>query len=360
MRVFAQSSRCPSQVLFAFDDIATPDVEHIRWAVAYSTVKGCDRLVSRIIDRIGAERWNGIEKQFVTSLDFGLTEPSALEYLQRIPNSKVFVANPEVARRPGFRPARAFHPKLYLFGGPSRSGYVVGSANLTNSALISNTEVVLAGDDQPMNGGWDQAWRELLLDASPLTDDLIKEYRENWKRPAATKHVVEPEPKLAEPIIVKGEKKSLWNALESKAVDPQSFNHFWIEAGTMSSGGSHNQLELPRGANRFFGFSHSLYGDEHVTIGTPVLTLKGTSWSDRPLTWHGNNRMERLNLPTLAQGGFDYRNTSVLFRRHPGGFEIDVLPWNDDGAVAWRSASVEQDTVFRLGERATSRICGLF
>jgi len=361
MRVFAQSSRCPSQVLFAFDDIATSDVEHIRWAVAYSTYAGCDRLVKRIINRIGAEKWNDIDKQFVTSLDYGLTEPNALEYLKKIPKSKVFVANPGVANRPGFRPARAYHPKLYLFNGPTKSGYVVGSANLTNSALISNTEVVLAGNEEPTNGGWDQAWRELLRDASPLTDELIREYRDNWKRPS-TKHVVVPDPTPVAPSIDKKEKLSFWEAIESGAINAQAFSHLWVEAGSMLSGGSNNQLELPRGANQFFGFDFTQYGTSKKAepIGKPLLTLKGTPWTDRKLTWHGHNRMERLNLPTLAQGGFDYSWTSVLFRRHSGGFEIDVLPWDDDGAVACRAASVEQDSVFRLGERSTSRICGLF
>ena len=31
--------------------------------------------------------------------------------------------------------------------------------------------------------------------------------------------------------------------------------------------------------------------------------------------WHGNNRMERINLPMPAQGGFDYRDPAGLFRR---------------------------------------------
>lgn len=114
-----------------------------------------------------------------------------------------------------------------------------------------------------------------------------------------------------------------------------------------------------RGANRFFGFAHATYGSAHVTIGYPTLTLGGTTWRDRPLTWHGNNMMERINLPTRAQGGFDYRNTAVLFRRNLGGFEINVFPWHDDAAVAWRAASHAIGTVFRLGERGR-RICGLF
>ena len=69
--------------------------------------------------------------------------------------------------------------------------------------------------------------------------------------------------------------------------------------------------------------------------------------------------MERINLPTQAQGGFDYRDTAVLFRRHDSGFEINVLPWDDDGAVAWRAASDTLKSVFRLGGHG-QRICGLF
>jgi hypothetical protein len=69
--------------------------------------------------------------------------------------------------------------------------------------------------------------------------------------------------------------------------------------------------------------------------------------------------MERINLPTRTQGGFDYRNTAILFRRHPDGFEIDVLPWQDQGAIAWRNASETLGVSFRLGGRG-ERICGLF
>jgi hypothetical protein len=49
----------------------------------------------------------------------------------------------------------------------------------------------------------------------------------------------------------------------------------------------------------------------------------------------------------------------VLFRRHTSGFEIDVAPWDDDAAIAWRAASETLGTVFRLG-KVGSRICGLF
>lgn len=357
MKIFVQNGRCPSQVLFAFDEVTDTNVQQIRWAVAYSTRRGCERLVGRISTRMGKSQWEKSKKQFITSLDFGLTDPSALEFLASLPASKVHIANPEVVNKPGLMSGKAYHPKLYLFDAAESTGYVVGSANLTNSALIANTEVVVAGRETPENSGWNEVWTELLFNAAPLTTGLLEDYRRKWIRPK--RRAVEPDPKLSPPVIRPRDKPVFWEAITTEGIPPMAFNHLWIEAGSMSSGGSHNQLELPRGANRFFGFSHTNYGEAHVTIGHPTLTLRRQSWTNRPLTWHGNNRMERINLPTLAQGGFDYRNTAVLFRRHERGFEVNVLPWDDDGSVAWRAASDSLRTVFRLGERGT-RICGLF
>lgn len=357
MKLFVQHKNQPSQVLFAFDEVLAPTIDQIRWAVAYSTKKGCERLINRVADRMGKARWDRTQKYIVTSLDFGLTEPAALEFLANQPHSQVHVANPAVHTRPGFRPAQAFHPKLYLFDRPGVTGYVVGSANLTASALISNTEVVSAGEEEPANTTWNDAWTELLHDARPLTQELLRDYRRLWRR--AKLRPVDLDPPVARPVIRPASKPVFWDAITTGTVSPLAFAHFWVEAGSMSSGGSHNQLELPRGANRFFDFAHATYGSAHVTIGYPTLTLGGRVWRDRPLTWHGHNMMERINLPTRAQGGFDYRNTAVLFRRHPGGFEINVFPWDDEAAIAWRAASDAIGTVFRLGERG-QRICGLF
>ncbi|MGI8981842.1 MAG: phospholipase D family protein [Pirellulaceae bacterium] len=360
MKIFAQNSRCPSQVLFAFDEVTDASVEKVRWAVAYSTRPGCIRLTDRISARIGKAKWERAEKQFITSLDFGLTDPGALEFLASLPASKVHIANPEVVRKPGFRPERAYHPKLYLFDSANDTGYVVGSANLTNSALMTNTEVVTAGKETPKNGSWNDVWNQLLFNTAPLTTALLEEYRKKWVRPKPRE--VEPDPKPMPPTIMPGNYPVFWEFVANGRVDPAAFNHFWVEAGSMSSGGSHNQLELPRGAHRFFKFPQTEYGESHVTIGAPTLTLRGSLWNDRLLTWHGAkkmNKMERINLPTQIQGGFDYRHTAVLFRRHASGYEINVLPWDDDGAVAWRAASDALKTVFRLGERGP-RICGLF
>src|SRR5215471_1538321 len=115
MKIFAQNNHCPCQVLFSFDETVDANVKQIRWAAAYSTHRGCERLVERVSARMGKSAWKKSPKQFVTALDFGLTEPDALEFLSSLPQSKVHIANADALNRPGFSPRKAYHPKLYLF-----------------------------------------------------------------------------------------------------------------------------------------------------------------------------------------------------------------------------------------------------
>ncbi len=150
-----------------------------------------------------------------------------------------------------------------------------------------------------------------------------------------------------------------YDAISSGRLDPSAYEHFWVEAGSMSSGGSHNQLELPRGANEFFGFNFHDYGNSHEVIGRPVLTVAQKSWSDRKLTWHGNNMMERVNLPTRMQGGFGYRDGIVLFTRANQGFDIQVVAETDPLGISWRDESSRIGRVYRLGGNS-NRVCGLF
>lgn len=357
MRLFVQNENSPSQILFAFDDVAREGVDRVRWAVAYATRRGCERLVNRVAQRIGAHQWQAARKRFVISLDYGLTEPAALSYLSELPNSRVLIAGTDVLTRDTFVPLHAYHPKIYLFDSGQSTRYVVGSANLTESALISNVEVVTTGPEDPGNSTWNKAWRALIHGTERFDDRIFEAYRERWRRPAARPVVPDPAPPPRE--VRSAGKPVFWEALQSGNIAPTDLRHFWVEAGSMSSGGSRNQLELPRGANKFFDFDFDEYDGEHNLIGIPVLRIAQHSWDDRRLTWHGDNGMERINLPTATQGGFNYVDTAILFRRRPGGFEIKVAPWNDQEAIAWRAASDRLNLVFRLGQRG-DRICGLF
>lgn len=312
MRTVVQSPHCPSQVLFAFDDVALPGVERVRWASAYVTLRGAERLARRVAERIGSDAWESCEKRFVASLDFGLTDPSALKYLADLPNSEMRIAIPSVATCPGFFPGAAYHPKVYHFDEPKRTGYVVGSANLTESALLRNTEVINTGHDKPAVASWDEIWRELCRDTEPLSAALLADYRAHWRRPQRRK--VETDAPPPTPQTTAASSDVFWNAIGSGAITPSACTHFWVQVEKVQ-GGSGNQVELPRGACRFFAPGAAVrYDASQSTIALLKLTFASRIWLDRKLTWHGNNRMERVNMPTELEGGQRYENSAVLFR----------------------------------------------
>lgn len=357
MKTVVQSPHCPSQVLFAFDDVALPGVERVRWASAYVTRRGAERLARRVAERIGSDAWESCEKHFIASLDFGLTDPAALEFLFGLPNSEMRIANPVVATRPGFFPEAAYHPKVYLFDEPKRTGYVVGSANLTESALLRNTEVINTGHDKPEAASWDETWSELCRDTEPLSTSLLTDYRSRWRRPQ--RRPVETDAPPPTPRATAASSDVFWQAIERGSVMPSAHSHFWVQVLKVS-GGAGSQIELPRGAWRFFVPSATVnYDSSQNTIAILTLTFATRQWNDRELAWHGNNRMERINMPTPREVGFRYEYSAVLFRRHESGFEFAVAPWGDACTLAWRAASEALGTTFSLG-RGSPRLCGLF
>ena len=131
---FIQSAENPSQIPLAFDQAATQDITMLRWAVAYITEAGAKQLVDRLQRKIG-NSWVTASKLIVTSCDYGITEPGAIDYFAGMDNCRIMLASPDVINREGFRPIRAFHPKLYLFTSSKGMSAIIGSANLTVRAF---------------------------------------------------------------------------------------------------------------------------------------------------------------------------------------------------------------------------------
>ena len=354
MKPIVQDAQHPSEILFAFDDLVDTTMRELRWAVAYTTKQGVERVVERIVGRVGESRWGAAAKALVTCFDYGLTDPDGLAFLGDLGVS-IRIANPDVLDSPNLRPRQSFHPKLYLCRGASISA-LIGSANLTNSAMTCNTEAALLYPNAPTDL-WDAGWKRIIEKSVELSPALLAKYRDTRCRTPSEPPNLDDVPPPT-PVRVRS-LSTFWDAVESRRLTPAAFNNLWVEAGSMSSGGSKSQLESPRGANRFFGFAFNNYNDNHALIGYPTLTALNRRWTNRPLTWHGDNRMERLNLPTLAQGGFVYARTAILFRRNASGFELAVAPWDDSLAVSWRNASHTIGHIYRLGA-SSNRSCGVF
>jgi len=330
-------------------------------ASAYVTLGGVNILLSAVEKAVGEAEFMAMPKTLVTSFDFGLTDPRALEHWHSLPNAEVFVSGAQKLAQGSLSPERAFHPKLYIFGhGPQMCSTLVGSANLTGRGFSVNTEAAWAQRDV-LRDYAEAAFGKARFETTALTAQLLDSYavlRQQLPPPPEIEQEAQP---VAEPDPVNVAELPLFRlAIANGEIRPSDFASMWIH-GEALQGGSRNQLELPRGGHRFFNFEFDKYDyPGNLTIGQPVLRNGASTWRDRRLTWHGNNKMERMNLPTAAQGGFDYTDTAVMFRRlEDGSFEFIVTPWESDLARSWRQASARRGTLFLLGSVATRRLVGL-
>lgn len=351
MQIIYQNPAQANVVFEALSNAVSPATTEFRAAVAYVTREGAQRLVLELEDRIGAA-WPAIPKTLVTCFDFGTTEPAALEYLSGN-GFEVRIANlgADGAIRIMSNPS-SFHPKVYLASNDSTVRAIVGSANLSRRALGVNTEAVTAVDLDPSEV--EATWSEIVADSVELTSELLEAYREVRPRQRATPLPDEPP---VPPPASSDALKAYRDVVEAGGVNPAEQQAFWVQVG-VPSGGSGNQLELPRLAHRFFGYNFDDYDDDHHTIGHPVLRVGAAQWDDRPLTWHGNNMMERINLPTTTQSGLTYAHQIVLFQRSDGSFEVAVGAPESARAKQWRDESAAAGTLYRFSG-GSNRLCGL-
>lgn len=335
----------------ALSNAVSPATTAFRAAVAYVTREGARRLVLELADRVGAT-WPAMPKTLVTCFDFGTTEPAALEYLSDN-GFEVRIANlgADGTIRIMSNPS-SFHPKVYLAVNDSTVRAVIGSANLSRRALSVNTEAVTAVDLDPSDA--EATWSGIVADSVELTSELLEAYRDMRPRQRAARPPDEPPvPPSASPDALEVYR----DVVEAGEVNPAEQQAFWVEVG-VPSGGSGNQLELPRRAQRFFGYNFDDYDNDHHMIGRPVLRVGAAQWNDRRLTWHGNNGMERINLPTTTQSGLEYADRVVLFQRSGDSFEIAVAAPESARAQRWREESAAAGTLYRFSG-GSNRLCGL-
>lgn len=358
-RLIVQNAAHPASIRHSIVDLMTPATTEIRVASAYVTHSGSELILGTARRVLGAERFAAIPKLLLTSLDFGLTDPRALRDWLDLENTNVLVSGQQRLEQGSLIPATAFHPKVYAFGRGDRFCVLVGSANLTGRGFSVNTESSWVQHDVRASEIY-SVFRDIRHDTVPLSERLLESYLTLRQSSPPSREIGPEADPVATPEPVAGDQLPVFRAEIEDRLDPLAYNEMWIQVERLQ-GGSASQLELPRGGHRFFGLDFDRYDYlSNLTIGQPLLRSGARSWEDRPLTWHGNNRMERLNLPTRTQGGFTYSDSAVMFRRLPDGFfELIVEAWESDLARAWRHASAQRQLLFRLGERSTSRLVGL-
>ena len=126
-----------------------------------------------LLEEIAKTEKRGVPGKVVTSTYLNFTDPFAVRRLLEFTNVdvKVFVA----AKNLGF------HPKGYIFEYEGHFKILIGSANLTQSALKSNIEwnvsIIVKSEDQLLSDvmdEFDQIWEQ----SSNATEELLDKYQE--------------------------------------------------------------------------------------------------------------------------------------------------------------------------------------
>ncbi|KZZ83044.1 DUF3427 domain-containing protein [Bacillus sp. SJS] len=142
--------------------------------VSFIRMSGLQLLIQPLLEL----EQRGIPVRIITSTYLGITEAKALRRLQGFSNVTVRVLPSQT---------ESFHTKAYLFH--RHSGFhnvIIGSSNLSHSALINGHELNVKIPDSPYFPVFDQTKK--VFDSTwqdpkclPLTDDLITEY-ESYQR----------------------------------------------------------------------------------------------------------------------------------------------------------------------------------
>ncbi|NOI66430.1 DEAD/DEAH box helicase [Vibrio sp. 99-8-1] len=159
-----------------------------------------------LLDILKEARGKGIKGKVITSTYLNFTDPKALEKLRSFDNIelKLFIAKPNLG----------FHPKGYIFEYENETKVIIGSANITQSALKSNVEWNVATKAET-----DNKFVSTVLDefnnvwkcAVELTDTVLEEYRIFLRDKVKSKRKASQ--------FVLGESKVEPNVMQSEALD---------------------------------------------------------------------------------------------------------------------------------------------
>lgn len=328
--------------------------ERLRVAVAYATVGGCKELFSEL--RSKCPNWYEIEKEWLVSIDFGTTDPAALEFLRDHQKSAIRVPNGDALLNQKLKPTQCFHPKTYWFqegddDACESLAVFSGSANLTFSGLRHGTEhgtsllwapplpeLELQQRDKALSmlGWWNGVWGG----ATEVSDAFVANYK--TARPERVR--TDDDDDVAQ----------LFVDVEERAVEPRAgvawatARCFWTQTfkivENLGPGKPGNQVDCSRGARVFFGFS-ARDVPKNTGLGEINIRFKGKRIVQTTVRY-GNNSMDKVNLPIPdTDGPPDYAHSSLHFEKKDGHFELTLD--DADCLDGWREKSRNQGMYYK-------------
>lgn len=141
------------------------------WAVAFITE---DMLIPLKVVMADLARKN-ITGTLITGDYLNFNRPKVFKELQKISNLKILIAK-----------STGFHAKAYLFKHADFTTVVIGSANFTRAALLSNYEwsmKVSSRENAAFTREIKQQLQNLIKNSMPLTNEWLAAYQRNWTAP---------------------------------------------------------------------------------------------------------------------------------------------------------------------------------
>lgn len=334
------------------------DYERVDVAVAYASAEG----VRLLDEKLSGPNWSDARKRFLVSLDFGFTQPSALVRLSELSNAEVRIPNGRaVLTSPTLRPASAFHAKVFIFGLdelPYLRALVVGSANLTASALTTGAEVVTT-QSWSQRGFPTAAWSH-LRNAQPVLDwfkdtwnsadplqDVLDEYRERRRALPKPSRMREDKTASTRRYLASLDKHEISGDLP---VQLAAAKELWVDASSLIGNRKNRpgtQLNTPKGTRVFFGLDAAKV-PKKTTFDPIDIRVAGYAYAERTLRFNRNG-MDVINLPIPWQNGVDtYKGKFLVFTREspdPSGrrrFTLTVTSESDvNDRIAAAANSIE-------------------
>ena len=327
-------------------------------AVAYATTGGVRILEEVLRDGFG-EQWPEIRKRWLVGIDWCRTDPPALDRLAAFPHSSLRAPNAHfLLSRQGCRAETPYHPKVFILRVEETSAIICGSGNLSVSGLTRSCEcgsLLLIDHSVPDDAGvpreldrllawFEDAWRG----ASPLDADVAVRYRKRC-RSLVKQGVAAPTEDDAPPP--QPARRGRRRGLSEKQIHAlHTFDHLWIEAGTLGSNLSRgipgNQLGMTPYTRVFFGTPVSDV-QPNTEVDRITLIWDGQEYADRTLKF-GHNGMDILNVPPTGERGLlYYEGKTLLFtRRSDGTFEFTV--GSESEKRRWRAKSARARLAYRM------------
>ncbi|GAA3648829.1 DEAD/DEAH box helicase [Asaccharospora irregularis] len=137
------------------------------FSVAFINYSG----VQLLLDTFKELEEKAIKGKIITTTYLNFTEPKALEKIQEFSNidMKIFIADRE----------KGFHTKVYIFENENDYKIIIGSSNITQSALKSNIEwnvKIVSKEEEPFIKDVLREYNNLWKMSSDLNDEVLQRY----------------------------------------------------------------------------------------------------------------------------------------------------------------------------------------